>query len=192
MQQPQPLWKYFHVPLTQRKTWYFYCYLQRPHRGSDMLPSTSTLGKIENLSGKIVALFIIYISNGDLTKLRRRRITRTKPFCAENSWPILVQNQPFALSAWALWWTFTLVAHFCKCYALGWKWCDRSDDQSDKGSDDLIMRLMILVFNSLNVTWLEGIDDRDGEITKTNNERQYFTNITICYLAQYFANITSS
>ena len=54
------------------------------------------------------------------------------------------------------------------------------------------MRLMIPVFNSLNVTWLEGIDDRDGEITKTNNERQYFTNITICYLAQYFANITSS
>ena len=54
------------------------------------------------------------------------------------------------------------------------------------------MRLMIPVINNLNVTWLEGIDDRDGEITKTNNERQYFTNITICYLAQYFTNITSS
>ena len=130
-----------------------------------MLPSTSTLENNENLSDKIVALFIIYISNGDLTKFRRRRVTRTKPVSAENSWPILVQNQPFALSAWALWWTFTLLAHFCKWYVLGWKWCDRSDDQSDKGSDDLIMRLMIPVFNSLNVTWLEGIDDRDGEMT---------------------------
>ena len=40
--------------------------------------------------------------------------------------------------------------------------CGRSDDQSGSGSDDLIMRLMIPVFNSLNVTWLEGIDDRDG------------------------------